>query len=154
MCKTRFGSQGVILDGFKHFFLQNTLMARETPPLHGKCYFKFPFWLFEPLPLQSPCYKRFAAERRCCSTSPRSSARLSSLPARKWWHFFKWRHFSHWDSSHPLLEQRRCLMWDDNVRILQIKIFQALLIFMVSPVLLSLSILSFEQLSTWKRGPP
>ena len=34
---------------FKHFFLQNTLMARETPsPLHGKCHFKFLFCFFEP----------------------------------------------------------------------------------------------------------
>ena len=108
------------------------------------------YWWWSPPPCwHSSCYKRFAAERRCCSTSPRSSARLSSLPARKWWHFFKWRHFSHWDSSHPLLEQRCCLMWDDNVRSLQIKIFQALLIFMVSPVLLSLSILLLEHMDLW-----
>ena len=26
------------------FFLQNTLMARKTAPLHGKCNFKFPFF--------------------------------------------------------------------------------------------------------------
>ena len=71
------------------------------------------------------------------------------LCAHKWWHFFKWRHFSHWDSSHPLLEQRCCLMWDDNVRIWQIIIFQALLIFMVSPAFLSLSILSFEHMDLW-----
>ena len=36
--KTRFGSQGVIPDGFK----QKNLMERETsPPLHGKFHFKF-----------------------------------------------------------------------------------------------------------------
>ena len=106
-------------------------------------------WWSPPPCWHSPGYKRFAPERRCCSTSPRSSARLSSVRARKWWHFFKWRHFSHWDSSHPLLEQRCCLMWDDNVRILQIIIFQALLIFMVSPAFLSLPILSFEHMDPW-----
>ena len=32
------------LDVFQHFFLQNTLMARETPTLHGKCHFKSLFF--------------------------------------------------------------------------------------------------------------
>ena len=50
MCKTPFGSQGVILDGFKQIVFK-TFMARETPlPLHGKCNWKFPFFLILPLP--------------------------------------------------------------------------------------------------------
>ena len=32
MCKTRFGSQGVILDGFKHFFFKNGNDTRDQPP--------------------------------------------------------------------------------------------------------------------------
>ena len=32
LCKTRFGSQGVILDGFKAKKNEKTLMALETPP--------------------------------------------------------------------------------------------------------------------------
>ena len=29
---------------------QNRYMALETPPLHGKCHLKFPFWFSAPLP--------------------------------------------------------------------------------------------------------
>ena len=48
MCKIRFGSQGVILDGFKHFFLQNTLMARETPPFMANAILSFHFDYLNP----------------------------------------------------------------------------------------------------------
>ena len=51
MCKTRFDSLGMILNGFKkNHFSKNVNGTRDPPPLHGKCRFKFPFWLLEPFP--------------------------------------------------------------------------------------------------------
>ena len=41
------------------------------------------YWWWSPPPCwHSPGFKRFAPERRCCSSSPRSSARLSSVRAQ------------------------------------------------------------------------
>ena len=39
----RFGSQGVILDGFQTIFFSIYLTGMWDPPVHGKCHFKFPF---------------------------------------------------------------------------------------------------------------
>ena len=45
-CKTRFHSQGMILNGFKKIISQNRYVELETPPpLHGKKHLKFPFWI-------------------------------------------------------------------------------------------------------------
>ena len=76
MCKTRFDSQGMILNRFIiKIIFQNTFMARETPPLHGKCHLKFPFCFFEPFPLREGvkfCLADFfaAAARRYWGYSP------------------------------------------------------------------------------------
>ena len=57
MYKTRFESHRMILNVFFNH-LQNTLMARETPLLHGKCHFEFPFWLLEPFPYVFPARRK------------------------------------------------------------------------------------------------
>ena len=51
-CKTRFHSQGMILNVFLKNHFSCVGGTRDPPPppspLHGKIHLKFPFWLFEP----------------------------------------------------------------------------------------------------------
>ena len=46
MCKTRFGSQGMILNGFKQSFFSKKKLngTRVALPLHGKSHEKFPYF--------------------------------------------------------------------------------------------------------------
>ena len=53
MCKTRFDSQGIIINKLKWFrkkHLKETLMTRKTPrPFMEKCHKMFPYFLNPPL---------------------------------------------------------------------------------------------------------
>ena len=78
MCKTRLGSDSRWF--WNNFFLQNTLMARETPPIHGKIHLKFPLWLFEPLP---DMFSRETSQHTIvfsCSSSQRLREQLHLIP--------------------------------------------------------------------------
>ena len=52
MCKTRFDSRELFSMVVNKIILHNMIRARETPPPHGKCHFKIPF--FGRLPLGRP----------------------------------------------------------------------------------------------------
>ena len=65
MCKTRFGSQGVILDVFKQKNWK-TLMELDASPVQGRIHFKFPFCFLNPSPMKSLSSQKVSTNLKNC----------------------------------------------------------------------------------------